>query len=95
MFYALILKIIVKRERNAGIDLIRIIGMYAIVISHIIFHCKLIKIYKENKELNLLLTFCSWHVDSFALVSGIVGFKGNKYSNLIYLWLCIFQIIFA
>jgi surface polysaccharide O-acyltransferase-like enzyme len=46
------------------------------------------KIYKENKELNLLITFCYWHVDSFALVSGIVGFKGNKYSNLIYLWLC-------
>jgi hypothetical protein len=50
MFYALILKIIVKRERNAGIDLIRIIGMYAIVISHIIFHCKLLKFIKRIKN---------------------------------------------
>jgi hypothetical protein len=44
-------KIIVKRERNAGIDLIRIIGMYAIIICHIITHCKLpILLFKCNNE---------------------------------------------
>ena len=34
-------------------------------------------------------TFSYWHVSSFALISGIVGYKTNKYSNLFYLWLCV------
>ena len=38
------------------------------------------------RKLNLLLIFCFWHVNSFALISGIVGYKTNKYSNIIYLW---------
>ena len=29
-----------------------------------------------------------WHVSSFALISGVVGYRTYKYSNLIYLWLC-------
>ena len=75
-----------KKERNAGIDLMRILGMYAIIIDHIIFHGKLLIKYKHYKQLFLVLTFCFWHVDSFGLISGIVGFKKNSYYNIIYLW---------
>ena len=82
-------KKILKKVRNIGIDLIKIMGMFSIIIDHILIHGKLFKIYKNNNMLYLLLTFCIWHVNSFALVSGIVGYKGNKYSNLLYLWLCV------
>ena len=79
-----------KKERNTGIDLIRMIAMYAIVIDHLIIHGKLIKKYKNYKELYLLLIFCFWHINSFAMISGIIGYKTYKYSNLIYLWICVF-----
>jgi hypothetical protein len=80
-----------KKERNAGIDLMRILGMYAIIIDHILLHGKILRKYQHYKELNLLLILCFWHVNSFALISGIVGYKTNKYSNIIYLW---FHVLF-
>ena len=77
-------------ERNLGIDLIRILGMYAIVIDHFIIHGKLLEKYKNHKNLlYLLLTFCFWHVNSFGIISGMVGYKKYKYSNLFYLWICV------
>ena len=80
-------KVVKKMERNAGIDLMRIVGMYAIIIDHILIHGKLLIRYKHYKQLHLLLTFCFWHVDSFALISGIVGYKtNNNYCNIMYLW---------
>ena len=73
------------RKRNPGIDLARILGMWSIIINHILLHGQAIKKFKYK-----ILTFmniCSfWHVNSYALVSGIVGYKTNKYSNLMYLW---------
>ena len=33
--------------------------------------------------------FCFWHVNAFALISGIVGYNSNKYSNLLYLWIIV------
>ena len=30
-----------------------------------------------------------WHVNSFGMVSGIVGYKTHKFSNLLYLWLSV------
>ena len=75
--------------RNPGIDMIRIVGMFAIVIHHILIHGKVIITFRQYPELKLLNIICFWHVSSFALISGIVGFKTNKYSNLLYLWLCV------
>lgn len=81
----------VKKIRNPGIELIRIFAMYCIIIHHTIAHGGLFKKYiKYNKILNLIIIFCLWHVCSFGLISGIVGYKKNKYSNLIYLWFCVF-----
>ena len=79
-----------KIIRNPGIDLVRIIGMFSIIISHILGHGKVIDkyiIYK--KQLKLLSIFCNWHIKSFALISGIVGYKSCKLSNLIYLYFCV------
>ena len=75
--------------RNPGIDMIRIVGMFSIVIHHILHHGKVIKTFSQYPELKLLEIICFWHVSSFALISGIVGFKTNKYSNLLYLWFCL------
>ena len=76
--------------RNPGIDMVRIVEMFAIVINHILDHGKVIKTFRQYPELKLLNIICFWHVSSFALISGILGYKTNNYSNLLYLWLCPF-----
>ena len=45
------------------------------------------KYYSKYPEINLINIICFWHVSSFGLISGIVGYKSNKYSNLLHLWL--------
>ena len=78
------------KKRNVGVDSIRIISMIGIVYFHILIQGK--GIYKYNKyktELNNSLTYCFWHNNAFALISGIIGYKSTKYSNLLYLWLCV------
>jgi hypothetical protein len=78
------------KKRNAGIDLLRIIAMISIVISHILYQGKgLIKYRRYNKRIKILFTYIFWHVNSYGIISGIVGYKSTKYSNLLYLWLCI------
>ena len=77
--------------RNPGIELVRILAMFAIITNHIISHGNIFSKYKRyNFNLYFILILCSWHVSSFALISGIVGYKSNKYSNLLYLWFCVF-----
>lgn len=75
--------------RNSGIDLIRILDMFSIIIHHIILHGGLFKKYYKYKELILINILCSWHITCFILISGIVGYKTCKYSNLLYLWFCV------
>jgi len=79
-----------KKERNHGIDFIRIIAMYGIVINHIIYFPKTLIKYKKFKELKLLHIFLFWHNNGFAFISGFIGYKKHKYSNLFYLWMCVF-----
>ena len=81
-------KIIIKR--NSSIDLVRILGMYAIIIHHVLIKGKLLKKYKRYNALILINIMCHWHVSSFALISGIVSHNRNKYSNLLFLWFCVF-----
>ncbi len=62
--------------------------MWAIIIHHILLHDRVMKKYKRYKIL-VFMNICSfWHVNSFTLISGIIGYKTNKYSNLMYLWSC-------
>ena len=76
----------VKKERNPGIELLRIIDMYAIIIHHILHHGKLLSKYSKYQELHFINILCFFHICVFGLISGIVGNKTHKYSNLLYLW---------
>ena len=81
----------IKKIRNPGIDLVRIIAMYNIVLNHIIFFPKGYRHFPQFKrQLSLIHCITDWHVNGFILISGIVGYKTNKYSNLFYLWLTVF-----
>ena len=74
------------KRRNPGIDLVRILGMWSIIIHHVLYHGQVLNKYNNYKILNLINICSFWHVNSFSLVSGIIGYKTNKYSNLLYLW---------
>ena len=77
------------KERNPGIDFVRILGMYAIIVHHLIVHGLLgFKYRNYAKQIELINIGTYWHVSSFALISGFIGYKTCKYSNLLYLWLC-------
>lgn len=75
------------KQRNPNIDCIRIAGMFSIIIDHLLFHGKAITKYNKYNELQLLNILCMWHVSSFGIISGIVGNKAHKFSNLFYLWI--------
>jgi surface polysaccharide O-acyltransferase-like enzyme len=66
-----------RKVRDSGIDLIRILAMYAIIIHHILVFPNIIDKYSKYKELVLMKTSCFWHVSGFALISGYIGYKSN------------------
>ena len=76
----------IKKERNPGIDLLRILGMYAIVVHHIIYFGNLINKYKQYPQIYFTNLLCFWHISVFGMISGFVGHNTHKYSNLFYLW---------
>ena len=81
----------IKKERNAGIDLVRLIGMILIIFNHAMFQGGALAKYMEYRDgLMQIYTFIFWHNDAYALISGIVGYKTTKYSNLLYLWIIVF-----
>ena len=80
-----------KKKRNPGVDLVRLIASYCIVFTHYLLYGKAFN--KFNKYKMQLMTFdyiIGWHNNSFALISGIIGYKINRYSNLLYLWFTVF-----
>ena len=82
---------IIKKARNPGVDFIRIIAMYIIIINHSLFHGRAFDHFPNYKrQLLFLHCFTDWHNDAFMLISGIIGYKINRYSNLLYLWLTVF-----
>ena len=65
--------------------------MYGIVFRHYLLDGNGTKFFQKFKrQLTFLHSFIDWDIDAFILISGIVGYKKNKYSNLIYLWLTVF-----
>ena len=81
----------IRKTRNPGVDLIRILAMFGIIIGHILFGGGvMVKYYKYHKFLKVFHILFFWHNNGFGLVSGIIGYKTNKYSNIIYLWFCVF-----
>ena len=80
----------IKKERNPGIDFVRLLTQYFIVVIHFLNHGNAFKYFhKYERVLRLIQSFIDWHNDAFILISGIVGYKTSKYSNLFYLWLIV------
>lgn len=87
------------KRRNYGIDLLRIVAMYMIVLNHclllggVITKATQIGIGSINYDISWLLdTLCYCAVNCYALISGYVGVKSKfKLQNIIKLW---FQVVF-
>ena len=83
----------IERKRNYGIDIFKILATVNIVILHINLHSGLIRIDSGSSifgKIWLLEIFAYWGVNGFGLISGFVGYKKYKYSNLIYIWIEVF-----
>ena len=74
--------------RNSGVDLGRILAMLGIIIHHVLLHGQGFNKYRKYPDLKKLNTAVFWHVSTYIFISGYVGYKTTKYSNLLYLWLC-------
>lgn len=83
------------KDRNSNFELMRIISMFAIILSHILGHGKMV-VNSTNETITIFLQFLQYfvlfHVNSFVLVSGYFQskstFKLSKFLELI------FQVIF-
>ena len=78
-----------ENKRNYGIDLLKIFSVINIIIIHINkFSHQLSLNYNNRKYMSiwLLEVMGYWAVNGFGLISGIVGYKKYKFSNLIYIW---------
>lgn len=79
-----------KKERNYGIDLLRIISMINIINLHInLFSHKLYIKFSDSKYKYIwLLEVASYSaVNCFGLISGIVGYRKHNFCNVIYIWI--------
>ena len=85
-------------KRNYGIDLLKIIAMINIINLHInnrdYFHLKFVPKHLKFKQVYLLEILSFWPVNAFGLISGIIGYKKYKFSNIIYIWFIYLSCIF-
>ena len=65
-------------KRNPGIDFLRLLAMYLVVVYHLLFHGGILDAGQNSGAAQLLrvLTLCA--VDGFALISGYVGLREEK-----------------
>lgn len=80
------------KERNYGVDLLRIVSMIGVMTLHILGHGGVLdntKILSFNYDLAWLLEVCAYcAVDCFVLISGYVSVQArHKGSNIVLLWL--------
>lgn len=71
-----------NKDRNIGIDLLRLLSMYMVVILHILGHGGVLRAIEgevPKSVLLLLYSFCTCAVDCFAIITGYVSF-GKKQS---------------
>lgn len=72
----------IKTSRNHGIDLLRIACMLSIVLIHVLGHGGVLAgatSRLNHATLYVLKTFVQPAVDCFVLISGFVGYRGEKY----------------
>ena len=80
----------IKKIRNPGVDFVRLISMFNIVINHCLFNGEVFKRFpRYARYFSCFHNFTDYNNNVFILISGIVGYKTSKYSNLIYLWLTV------
>ena len=81
----------IKKKRNPGIDLVRLLTMYLVIVTHSLQFTNAYRFFYNHKRILRIIQSCiDWNNNAFILISGIVGYKTNKYSNLIYIWLIVF-----
>ena len=82
----------IKTTRNPGVDLLRIISMYSVVVHHYLVFGKDDNHFPQyRRQLSFVHSVVDRHNNPFIVISGIILHKTNKYSNLLYLW---FQVLF-
>ncbi len=84
-----------EKTRNYGIDLLRIVSMYMVVILHILKQGGILEnlpMLSARYEIAWFLEIaCYGAVNCYALISGYVGLDAqHKYSSIIKLWLQVF-----
>ena len=85
-------KIAVKKQRNYGIDLLRIVAISMVLVLHVLGKDNILSTTEKlsaNFNAAWLLEIAAYcAVDCYALISGYVGFQGkHKASNIVMLWL--------
>ena len=92
MLYYISMHTVDYAKRNFGIDALRIMSMFMIVVWHVIGQGGVLanttqfSLNYEIVRLLKILVFCS--VNCYALISGYVGINAKyKYTNLILIWL--------
>lgn len=79
--------------RNYGLDLLRIFSMINIFNLHINLGSGILSLHPKSQKYKgiwRLEAFSFFGVNCFGLMSGVVGYKRYKFSNLIYLWFLVF-----
>ena len=80
----------IKKVRNPGIDLVRLLTMYLIIVTHSLQFTNAYRLFYNHERILRIIQSCTdWNNNAFILISGIVGYKTNKYSNLLYLWIMV------
>ena len=88
----------IKSQRNYGIDLLRLLSMFMVVVLHVLGQGGILEntqaLSVKGEIFWFLEIFCYCAVNVFAIISGVVGFKAkHKLSNLINL--CIQLVFYA
>ena len=87
-------------KRNYGIDLLRIVSMFMVVVLHVIGNGGMLYTDTGNMTTSRIIwfiyIFCFCAVNCYALISGYVGYKSKfKFANIITLWLQVFFYTFS
>lgn len=80
-----------KQERNVSLDMLRVVVMFLIVLSHVMLHGKVLEqteVFTTNYYVNYIIyAFISVHVNCFVLISGyFLSTKAFKYKQIFSLW---------
>lgn len=80
-----------KQERNVSLDMLRVVVMLLIVLSHVMLHGKVLEnteLFTVNYYLNYTIyAFISVHVNCFVLISGyFLSTKAFKYKQIFSFW---------